>query len=112
MFFLSGGYATTTIDTQAVVRATGLNAGAAFAGSSRNDGWYTGVGIEHAWHHNIIVGLEYQHLVFDAERQCPQGNCVAGAAGFNNRDIDSTVDIVRLRLTYKFGMGRDERPLK
>ena len=112
MFFLSGGYATTTIDTRAVVRATGLSAGSAFAGSSRNDGWYTGVGIEHALHHNIIVGLEYQHLVFDGERQCAGGNCVTGAAGFNNRDVDSTSDIVRLRLTYKFGARDELRPLK
>lgn len=111
LFYTSGGYATTTIDTRAIVRATGLDAGTAFSAHSRNDGWYIGGGIEHALTRNVIVGLEYQHLDFGSEKQCPQGNCVTGAAGFNNRDIDGTADIVRARLTYKF--GRDEpRPLK
>jgi outer membrane immunogenic protein len=111
LFYTTGGYAQTEIETQAIVRATGLSAGAPFAGSSRHDGWYIGGGIEHAFHGNLIVGLEYQHLEFNTHQQCPQGNCVTGAAGFNNRDIDGTADIVRLRLTYKF--GREEpRPLK
>jgi outer membrane immunogenic protein len=113
LFYTTGGYAQTEIETQAIVRATGLSAGAPFAGSSRHDGWYIGGGIEHAFHGNLIVGLEYQHLEFDTHQQCPQGNCVTGAAGFNNRDIDGTADIVRARLSYKFGVDRDApRPLK
>jgi outer membrane immunogenic protein len=112
MFFISGGYASTDIDTRSVNKATGVVA-AAQSASSHNDGWYTGAGIEHALHHNIIVGLEYQHLVFNSALQCPPGlgTCAQGAAAFATRDVDSTSDVIRFRLTYKF--GRDEpRPLK
>jgi hypothetical protein len=67
-------------------------------------------------HHNIIVGLEYQHLDFGSRLQCITpgfgGACPAGAAIFANRDIDGMVDVVRLRLSYKFGGYVDERPLK
>ena len=113
MFFVSGGYASTDIDTRAVTKATGAVLPAQSA-SSHNDGWYTGVGIEHALHHNIIVGLEYQHLVFNSALQCPPafGTCAGGAAAFATRDVDSTSDIVRLRLTYKFGARDELRPLK
>lgn len=112
LFYVSGGYASTNIDTRSVAKATGVVA-AAQSASSHNDGWYIGGGIEHALHHNIIVGLEYQHLEFDKALQCPPafGTCAGGAAVFANRDIDASSDIVRLRLSYKF--GRDEpRPLK
>jgi outer membrane immunogenic protein len=112
LFFVSGGYASTDIDTRSVTKATGAVAAAQSAGT-HHDGWYIGGGIEHAWHHNIIVGLEYQHLEFDSRLQCPPllGTCAQGAAVFANRDIDASSDVVRLRLTYKF--GRDEpRPLK
>ena len=112
LFFVSGGYAATEIDTRSVTKATGAVAAAQSAGT-HHDGWYVGAGIEHAWHHNIIVGLEYQHLEFDTAHQCPPGlgTCAQGAAVFATRDIDASSDLVRLRLTYKF--GRDEpRPLK
>ena len=116
LLYATGGYAFTAIDTRAVVKATGLDAGAAFRAESHNEGWYIGGGIEHALHHNIIVGLEYQHFDFGVRQQCPVpgfvANCVTGAAGFNNRDVDGTADVVRLRLSYKFGGYSDPRPLK
>lgn len=88
LFFIGGGYARTDIES----RLTTFD-----SGSARHDGWYIGGGLEYALTPNVIVGLEYQHISFDSVEHQPS----SGLANF--RDIDADVDVVRARLSFKFG---------
>ena len=96
LLFVSGGFASGRIMTQTVNAATGVG----FDESrSRHDGWYVGGGVDYAITRNIILGLEYQHI--DLE------NINVSPTPFNATEIrdslDARTDIVRARLTYKFG---------
>lgn len=100
MLYVTGGYANGRINTSNVGVATGIEFDSS---SSRHDGWYIGGGFEFALTKNWILGLEYQHVELDARDVSP--------APFNATEIrnglDSEIDIVRARLTFKF--GREER---
>jgi outer membrane immunogenic protein len=105
LFYGTGGYAGADIDTRGVVIATG----ASFAPSTAwHNGWYAGAGVEYAFANNFIVGAEYQHVWLDTARHCTgtfpatSAGCLGAAGGFNDRDIRADVDMVRVRLSYKF----------
>ena len=60
-------------------------------------------------HDRWILGVEYMHIDLAGETHYPP---VASAL---TRRIEADADIVRLRLSYKFGRGGDgytDRPLK
>ena len=68
-----------------------------FGTNERHNGWYVGGGLDYALTSNVILGLEYQHVFLDSEHHTTR------AGGFNDHDIESNMDILRFRLTYKFG---------
>jgi opacity protein-like surface antigen len=74
-----------------------------------HDGWYVGGGVEYALTSNLILGAEYQRVSLDSERHLVP---VGGAPSILTADIDADIDIVRARLSYKFGGSREDVPLK
>lgn len=110
LLYVSGGYASADIHSRAISVATGA---VAFSASERHDGWYVGGGVEFALTDSWILGLEYQHLDFGTERQCPGGACLGAAGFFVDRDMDASADVVRARLSFKFGRSEARyEPLK
>ena len=100
LFFLSTGFASARIDTRTINTTTGADASLT---AHRHDGWYLGGGFERILHDRWVWGLEYQHVWLDSERHFSslQGGCCV--VGSSTRDIHPDADIVRFRLSYKFG---------
>jgi outer membrane immunogenic protein len=114
LLFINGGYATAQVNQRlrnaAGVEQTDLNT------SARHDGWYLGGGVEYALTPNWILGLEYQHIDLDTAQHCrgprvSAGTCL-GAGDDTTSRIDADVDIVRARISYKFGRRVEAAPLK
>ena len=103
LLYATGGYASARLDTSVVNQTTGLEIGRS---SNRHDGWFAGAGVDYALTTNWILGLEYRHVELDTVRHfetvAPFGNgcCVVNG---QTRDMRGNLDIVRARLTYKFG---------
>ena len=57
--------------------------------------------IEYAATQNWIVGLEYQRVTLDTKNHCVSDPCVPTST--NNHDMSGDIDIVRARISYKFG---------
>src|SRR5215831_3449715 len=76
--------------------------------SATHNGLCIGTGLEFLLTKNVILGAEYLHYDFSRETQtsatgvCPQ---------FCVRSVDPEADIVRARLSFKFG-DEERRPLK
>jgi outer membrane immunogenic protein len=101
LLYGTGGYANGDIGTRSVLTATS----AVFDNlSARQGGWFAGVGVEYAaWKtasFTGIVGVEYQHIDLGTDRFFSPGD--GGVFGVNTRDIKTTSDLVRLRLSLKF----------
>ena len=92
LLFVSAGFAHANINARITHQD---NASFHLNASEHHEGWYVGGGLEWALTHNWIVGLEYQHVFLDSARH-------DGIAGFLNSDFDADLDIVRVRLSYKF----------
>ena len=98
----TGGYASANLKT---VLSDGM--GTDFIDSSRHAGWFLGIGTEYALTTNWILGVEYLHLGLDDKL-----HSVGEGSGFERR-VDGDVDIVRARLSFKFGRdGAFHQPLK
>jgi outer membrane immunogenic protein len=102
LVFATAGYASGKIETQAIVASTGALANAT---SAWHGGWYAGAGVEYflftGWLADVIVGIEYQHIDLRSARHFD----ATGALNANTRDVNATLDIVRLRLVSKFTPG-------
>ena len=99
--YASGGYAEARIFT-----GYGLRTGGPLAGThrDRHDGWFIGGGIEYALTSNWLIGIDYKHLELGNEIHPP----LAGPPGFGfNRRIEADLDIVTLRLSFKFDRSGD-----
>ncbi|MFO1110565.1 MAG: hypothetical protein U1E61_15385 [Bradyrhizobium sp.] len=102
LFYGTGGYANGRISTRAFSNATGI----VFDDfSNRQGGWFAGAGIEWAaWKSGstaLVLGAEYQHIDLGTARMASPGD--GGACLINCRDIDTKIDLVRARLSVKFG---------
>jgi outer membrane immunogenic protein len=106
MVYGTGGWAQADVITRS---APGIE-----VASANHDGWFIGGGAEFALTKNVIIGAEYLHYDFSAETQnttpatTPAGVCPL----FCVRRIDPDADVVRARLTFKFGLDEEHRPLK
>jgi len=74
----------------------------------RHTGFYVGGGVEYALTENLIAGLEYQHVdvgtLFHASSADGIGGFGPAPPGANGRNVDGGEDIVRARLSVKFGV--------
>jgi outer membrane immunogenic protein len=75
-----------------------------------HDGIYVGGGVEYALLSNVLVGLEYQHVFLETVDHTLTGS--GGPPSIVNRNVNADLDIVRFRLSYKFGNREEPRPLK
>jgi len=105
LIYGSGGFAHGQIDTQ--LTFTGIGPIPGFSTRGGHDGWYLGAGIEYAITRHIILGVEYQHIELNNNL-----DRVARDASILDKDIHADYDIVRARLSYKFGTEERARPLK
>ena len=72
--------------------------------SARQNGYYVGGGIEYAITNNFIAGIEYQHVdVGTAYHASSADGFGPSPPGVNGRNISASEDIVRARLSVKFG---------
>ena len=114
MFYLTGGYASGQIQSReydpqnlaVTVPAQGIEK---WKWAARHDGWFVGGGAEMMLRDRWVLGLEYLHIDLDtATHYKPISPSLT-------RAIDGEADIVRLRLSYKFGRGdggHTDQPLK
>ncbi len=100
LLYVTGGYATAQLTTNAV------SAAAHEKTSATHEGWFFGGGVEFNLHRGWVLGLEYRHVELDSAHhiafQPPAGS---------NRTIEADFDTVSVRLSYKFGRT-EEAPLK
>jgi opacity protein-like surface antigen len=76
---------------------------------ARHDGWFIGGGAEMMLRDRWVLGLEYLHVNLDGQTHYKP------IVSAQTRQIDADADIVRLRLSYKFGRGdggHTDQPLK
>jgi outer membrane immunogenic protein len=102
MVYGTGGYASGRVQTHRA-DLTGLFLDTS---SERHSGWFAGVGAEFFvtkffWS-DLILGVEYQHIDLDTER-----HLAAVPATIATRDISATIDTIRARLVFKYGVGGD-----
>jgi outer membrane immunogenic protein len=110
MIYGTGGWASANLKNTFCSGVTGVCGNGAFAnpfsGSSWNQGWFAGAGLEWMVHRgslvDVILGVEYQH--FDVSNHhdrafCGGAGCLIPAA--TDYDLDAKGDIVRARLTIK-----------
>ncbi len=77
----------------------------------RLDGWYIGAGVDMALAQGWTVGLEYRHYDFGGDTV--QTFLPTGVGSGEFRNIESTLDTVALRVSWK--LGRPEpvaKPMK
>lgn len=107
LLFANGGYANGRVITRTQNNATT----ATFDTSAEtHSGYYIGGGLEYAFAKNWIFGIEYQRVQLDdvLHRAVP-------VAATENRLIDvDGIDVIRARLSFKFGRdpAPEPRPLK
>ncbi len=102
LFYGTGGYANGRISTRAF---SNLNGVVFDDFSTRQGGWFAGAGVEWAaWKSGstaLVLGAEYQHIDLGSARMASPGD--GGVCLINCRDIDTKIDLVRARLSIKFG---------
>jgi outer membrane immunogenic protein len=100
LLYGTAGYANGFVKTKSYANAT-LAVFDDFG--ARHGGWFAGAGVEYAlwkmasW--DVIAGVEYQHMDLGTTRLLSPGD--GGAFGVNTRDVKTTSDLVRLRLSIK-----------
>lgn len=97
MVYLSGGYASASVNTRSFSNLTGLPFDST---TLRHNGWYFGGGVEYALNREWVLGLEYQYISLDA------GLHRSPVDSATNRILDPDADVVRARLTYLLNFQR------
>jgi outer membrane immunogenic protein len=103
LIYASGGYASAKIETNFILRGPDIVGG---HDVERHSGFYIGGGIEYALTRNWIFGVEYLHVDLDSKLHAP------GLGGGVERTVDPDFDVVRARISYKFGWDDVAAPLK
>jgi outer membrane immunogenic protein len=93
LLYATGGYAQTNS------RVSGTPFFAGFNSEVTNDGWYVGGGLEYAFDPGWVVGIEYIRAEFDGARYADPS--LVNPPYTTSADMD----IIRARLSYKFGFG-------
>jgi outer membrane immunogenic protein len=96
MIYGTGGVAFTDIQTRGVNAAID-----SFAVSSQRTGWTAGVGLAYQITPNWIAGIDYKHLQFDKYSVTGITNTLAFP--YTLTGIDTKIDQVTARMSYKFG---------
>jgi outer membrane immunogenic protein len=96
--YFKGGWAATAIASSA------LPVSPAFNDKETHAGWVVGGGLEYAWKHDIIFGIDYSHI------DGGSATYSFGAGSGVQRNLTVTDDIVTGRISYKFSKGYE--PLK
>ena len=109
LLYGTGGYARATVDTDLIIKSTGV-APPGFHTSEHQDGWYVGGGADYKLTDHLLLGIDYQHFSFDTELHCV--SCASGFGATNNHDMSADVDIVSARLTFLLGRDEPAAPLK
>ena len=98
LFYVKGGAAVTDNRFSVLSTFTGTELAAQ---SSTRWGGTVGVGWEYGFAPNWSAGIEYDHLFMGhANNSC---TCTIGAAAFVNDRITQDVDMVTVRVNYRFG---------
>lgn len=92
--YATGGYATAEISTDGLIVLTGV---ATVPDHQWHDGWTYGVGADYQVSSDWSLGIEYKRIELDDERHAQ-----AAGAG-NRRDVDLSLDLVQVKLSYRFG---------
>jgi outer membrane immunogenic protein len=100
MLYFTGGGAWADLGGAATLTIPGVGTSTATT-SAHASGWVIGGGAEWMFAPNWILGVEYLHYTFDRVSGTVAGP--AGTASFNFTGTDGEVDVVRGRLSYKFG---------
>ena len=100
LFYVTGGYASAQIQSREYdpYRAAGLGT-ENWRWAERHNGWFLGGGVEMMLRDRWMLGIEYVHIDLDSERHS------LPVVSAQTRQIDGDADIVRVRLSYKFGRG-------
>lgn len=98
LLFATGGYASGRIDTSVLNVATSAEIGRS---NNRHNGWFAGIGVDYAYSPNWSIGLEYQHISLDTERQFDSnfGGCCTVTA--ETRDMKGEANVIRMRTVFK-----------
>ena len=99
--FASGGWARLNVNSQELtVPPTVFD-----TTSVHQNGFYIGGGVEYAVTNNIIAGIEYMHVDVGTAFHASSADAFGPSPpGVNGRNISATEDIVRVRLSVKFGV--------
>lgn len=98
LFFVSGGYATASIETRSFNTSTGRQFDSTV---QRHGGWYAGGGIEYGLNREWVLGLEYQRVSLDSQQHTSAVGLPA-----DTRVVDADADVVRFRLSYLLNYSR------
>lgn len=93
LWYATGGYAQAGIETHARTALSIYE-----QTSERHDGRFIGAGAEYPIARNLFVGIEYQHQDYGKKLHTE-----TTFGGISNRDVKMDVDLIRARLTWKFG---------
>jgi outer membrane immunogenic protein len=100
LFYVTGGYATGVINSREHDPSNVAGLGTEnWKWASRHDGWFIGGGVEMMLKDRWVIGLEYLHIDLDSETHYKP---IIPAL---SRQIEADADILRFRLSYKFGRG-------
>lgn len=91
MVYATGGYALASVNTSTIPAING------YSKDQDHSGWSIGGGIEHQITPNLVLGAEYVHVELGTE--------TSTVPSYADREITPDLDIVRGRLSYKFGGG-------
>jgi outer membrane immunogenic protein len=93
---VDGGWAT------ARLTASGVNTVLpdAFATRFHDDGWTIGAGWDYALDNNWILGVDYKRIEL---KKTTRSGVTDAAIPFTITDIDPKINVLTLRLSYKFG---------
>jgi outer membrane immunogenic protein len=96
LLYVDGGWATARLSL------SGPNnlIGDVFATRGFEDGWTVGVGWDYALENNWILGIDYKHIELGNATRSGLSNL---ALPFVLTDINPKINLVTLRLSYKFG---------
>jgi outer membrane immunogenic protein len=100
MPYVTGGYASTQLQTSQPFKATGVSL---IETSAHRNGWYLGGGVDCAHMGNWLLGIEYRHYDFGNKLHMAFSTVTGAAVPGNNMNVGLTADTVLLRLSYKVG---------